>query len=232
MTLDKTRYSLSENMTISFYLRNISNETVTLMMPDQSPAPPGSVITAAEGVTILPENLLTGLYHFGTILYSSNGTVIENDAVGWIPATYDIILQPNASLNQTEFDNFAFTVDENGRVTQRALGPYEISGVLYASMTGTPPFGWYTPSITFTLVSSERWGAVLEYLGRQLFASQSRRIFDATLVIIALICVACTLIGRHYLRLKLQDGRSSRLLLLVMVLSTLAGTARGSIVLA
>jgi hypothetical protein len=147
MTLDKTQYSFSENMTISFHLRNISNETVTLMRPDMHEAPLGGVITAAEGVTTYPPlNLLNGLYHFGIILYSGNGTVILRDVVGPLKATYNIILQPNASLNQTEFANFASTMDENGRITQRPPGPYGISGVLRAT-----PFELDTPSITFTL---------------------------------------------------------------------------------
>jgi len=147
MTLDKTQYSFTENMTISFCLRNISNETVTLTRPDMMEAPPGSVITAAEGVTILPsQNLLTDLYHFGIILYSSNGTVILRDVVGPLKATYDIILQPNASLNQTEFDNFGSTLDENGKVVQSAPGAYGISAVLRMGQ-----FELDTPSITFTL---------------------------------------------------------------------------------
>jgi hypothetical protein len=155
MSLDKTQYSFSENMTISFYLRNISNETVTLVRPDQWPAPPGSVITAADGITILPPNLLTGLYHFGLILYSSNGTMIERDVAGPLDAMYDIVLQPNASLNQTVLDNFAGPVqDVNGRITQLEPGAYGISGVLRASLSDYELQTWETPSITFTLVST------------------------------------------------------------------------------
>jgi hypothetical protein len=147
MTLDKTRYSFTENMTISFYLRNTSNETVTLTRPDLIGFDDGSITTAAEGVTVRPaQNLLTNCVHFGIILYGGNGTVISRFVEGSIKQAYSIILQPYASLNQTEVGNLASALDENGKMVQRAPGAYEISAVLR-----TGQFELDTPSITFTL---------------------------------------------------------------------------------
>jgi hypothetical protein len=149
MTLDKTQYSFAENMTISFHLRNISNETVILTKTSWRAAAPGEIVTKAEGVTTYPENLLTVLIHFGILMYSSNGTVIAGFVEGSDQANYDIILQPNGSLNQTIFANFAYTVNESGRM-ECAPGAYGISAVFKAS-TISAGYTLETPSITFTL---------------------------------------------------------------------------------
>jgi hypothetical protein len=149
-SLDKRYYSFAENMTLSFYLRNISNETVILSKSTMMEAAPGELVTEAKGVTIdSGQNLLTALFHFGFILYSSNGTVIAAHVDGSSQAAYEIILQPNASLNQTTTGNLAYTVNENGRM-QRAAGAYRISAVLKAGMNNSR-YQWETPSITFTL---------------------------------------------------------------------------------
>jgi hypothetical protein len=154
MTLDKTRYSFSENMTISFYLRNISNETITLVRPSQWPAEPGTLITAAEGVTILPHrNLLTALLHFCLTITDMNGTALLQLGKGGFMATYDIVLEPDASLNQTLFLNTKYDLLLNPNGQQLQPGAYQISAALYAYQ-GSVLYTRETPSIAFTLVST------------------------------------------------------------------------------
>jgi hypothetical protein len=153
MTLDKTQYSLAENMTISFYLRNISNETVTLTIPSMAMTVP-PLVTAAQGVTIaLGEHLLNDLFHFGFTIADNNGTALFQYPGGANMETYDIVLEPNASLNQTILiDTRHLTYDQNEQPFQS--GAYQISGVLYAGMKGTGLFTWKTPAIALTLVGS------------------------------------------------------------------------------
>jgi hypothetical protein len=152
MTLDKTRYSLAENMTIAFYLRNISNETVTLAIPAMSGADQETVVTAAEGVTIPGRQyLLNQLFHFGFTISDRNGTALSICGQGsGIQEGYSIILEPNASLNQTILiDTRYLTYNQNGQFFQP--GAYQITAVLYAGMKGTGLFTWKTPGIALAL---------------------------------------------------------------------------------
>jgi hypothetical protein len=150
MSLDKSSYSLAENMTISFYLRNISNETVTIGKNSMDPGP-GKVTTASEGVTIqgAPSRDLNVLFHFGYKLYSSNGTVINQDLEGQLQAGYLLVLESNASLNQTVSINLATYTDQFLQPLQKAS--YQITGVLHAGVTNAEQNIWETPSIAFTV---------------------------------------------------------------------------------
>jgi hypothetical protein len=147
MTLDKTRYSFAENMTISFCLRNISNETVTLAIPAMSGADQETVVTAAEGVTIPGRQyLLNQLFHFGFTIADRNGTALSICGQGsGIQEGYYLVLEPNASLNQTILvDARYLTYDRNGQPFQP--GAYQITAVLY-----TAQFIWKTPAIALAL---------------------------------------------------------------------------------
>jgi hypothetical protein len=159
--LDKTEYSLKDNMSINFCLRNTSNKTVTLTRPNLPYIidPNGSVYklaTLAEGVTI-PDFDSGLLYHsmtFGFILSHDNGTVIENNlGGGQIPQTYDIVFEPNASLNQTLSINLTGYRDPYDHSIQG--GAFRISGGLSAYPNGaenlTGLVTWETPSIVFTI---------------------------------------------------------------------------------
>jgi hypothetical protein len=153
MALDKTAYSLDDNMTITFYLRNISNETVTVGKPSMEGGVEG-VATAAEGVTV-PEYpwLLNRLFHFGYILAEGNGTVIDRNLYGPILGPYGLVFEPNASLNQTLYVSLATYLDPYGHSLQK--GAYQVSAALYASINSTNQvhglYTWETPSIAFTI---------------------------------------------------------------------------------
>jgi hypothetical protein len=144
MTLDKTQYSLAENMTITFYLRNISNDTVTLTIPTMEGPP---LVTAAEGVTIPgSQYLLNQLDDFGLTIANMNGTALSIMGQGsGVQSDYSLVLEPNASLNQTDLiDTRYLTYNQNGQFFQP--GAYQIAAVLF-----TEQFIWKTPSIAFTL---------------------------------------------------------------------------------
>jgi hypothetical protein len=147
MMLDKTHYSFAENMSISFYLRNISNETVTLAMPSMNGAELGTLVTAAEGVTIpLGQQLLSGLCHFSFTIAGTNGTTFFEFGLGSGGQTfYSIVLQPDASLNQTILIQTKY-LDYEQNLQLFQPGAYQITAILY-----TAQFKWETPSITFTL---------------------------------------------------------------------------------
>jgi hypothetical protein len=155
MSLDKTVYSLENNMSVSFHLKNISNETVTLTWPNWPWRPESNLegegkfwlTTTAEGVTNYDGTLL----YQGYIWTYSNGTVIENNPSDYIiiPSTYSIDFEPNASINQTLTIDLLQYRDQMHQPIQQ--GTYQISATLHAYLNDKGPYTWETPSIAFTI---------------------------------------------------------------------------------
>jgi hypothetical protein len=151
MSLDKSAYSLDDNMTIGFYLRNISNETVTVTKGSMEGGK--GVTTVAEGVTVPNQpDLLNTLFHLGYILYAGNGTAIYRNLYGPVRAIYWLIFEPNASLSQTLSVRIRDYFGLDGNPTQK--GAYQLSGALYAGVNSRDKvyeqYIWETPSISFT----------------------------------------------------------------------------------
>ena len=163
MSLDKIAYLLTDNMSISFYLRNINNETVTLTWPNWPWRPESNLegegkfwlTTTAEGVTMYDDTLLYQGLQFGYILTDSNGTVVEDNPRDYIiiPSSYDITFEPNASINQTLTIDLLQYRDQMHHPVQQ--GTYQISARLQAFLSEGGNFTglltWETPSITFTI---------------------------------------------------------------------------------
>jgi hypothetical protein len=152
--LDKTAYSFDDNMTIAFYLRNISNETVSVGKPSMGGLE--GVVTSAEGVTIVmaEPRLLNIQFHFGYVLAAANGTVIARNLYGPLQQVYGLVFEPNASLNQTVSFEIARFTDQCGSPLQK--GTYQISGAFLGSVIGVSLYTRETPSIAFTLGANMR----------------------------------------------------------------------------
>jgi hypothetical protein len=162
-SLDKTDYSLTDNMSVSFYLKNISNETITLTWPNWPWRPAHNLegegkywlTTTAEGITMYRDTLLYEGLQFGYVLTASNGTVIEDNPRNYmiIPSSYEIAFEPNASINQTLTIDLAQYRDQMHHPIQQ--GTYQISARLetFLSEAGnsTGLLTWETPSISFTI---------------------------------------------------------------------------------
>jgi len=147
--LDKTAYSFDDNITMAFYLRNISNETVSVGKPSMGGVE--GVVTSAKGVTITSAEprLLNIQFHFGYVLAAANGTVIERNLYGPLQQVYGLVFESNASLNQTVSFELARFTDQYGSPLQK--GTYQISGAFLGSVIGVGLYTWETPSIAFTI---------------------------------------------------------------------------------
>jgi hypothetical protein len=107
--LDKTEYAATDNLTVYFSLRNISNKTVTVTETHGSglglePLISGiRLTTSAEGVSVpVDPYKLDHRFHFYFSWVESNGTVIfDMRNLGRLNELYDIVLEPNGCLNQT-----------------------------------------------------------------------------------------------------------------------------------
>jgi hypothetical protein len=163
MMLDKTQYSLTENMSITFYLRNISNKTITVEIGDLIGAYPNTIVYrvlgSAEGVdTTFPvpsgENIFNGLVPFDYTLWLSNGSVLDEFPYGvHFNEAYSLIFQPNASLNQTLYINLEEYTPNHLSLIGRSLqkGTYQITGAFIGSLDYKVDSTWQTPSISFTI---------------------------------------------------------------------------------
>jgi len=166
LALDKTAYSLDNNMTIAFYLRNISNETTTITEPDIMGVDPNdpavTLATMSEGVNtsynIPGDNPLGVEFPFSFTLFSSNGTVVDKfPSGGGITTLISIFFQPGASLNQALQVNLTKYSERNLAPMGHSLqkGAYQISATFSAYMGDvdhlTQTFALETPSIAFTI---------------------------------------------------------------------------------
>jgi hypothetical protein len=138
MALDKTEYASSENLTVYFSLRNISNQTVTVReqhwyeLDLSSPYSYMKLASNVEGVSIpsKPPIFLNGVFHFYFSWMDDNGTVIL-DTSQWLlyQDGYDMIFAPYGCLNQTLYISLA-GLPGTGAVPAQAR-TFQITGILY-----------------------------------------------------------------------------------------------------
>jgi hypothetical protein len=136
--LDKTEYASSENLTVYFSLRNISNETVTVTELEwygldlSSPYSEFKLKSNAEGVSIPSENphFLNGVFHFYFSWVDDNGTVIlDTSQLLLYQSVYDIIFAPNGCLNQTLYISIPAFLG-TGAIPAQTRN-FQITGILY-----------------------------------------------------------------------------------------------------
>jgi len=148
VALNKAVYTLNDNISLSFYLRNLSNETVSIWRSSMDGGQ--DVTTSSEGVTIedAPPREIDLLFHFGYTLLIRNGTVLDQHSGGPAQAVYALNLEPNASLNQTLSINLATFYDQYLMRLQKGL--YQITGAIWG-ITNVENTTLETPPINFTI---------------------------------------------------------------------------------
>lgn len=155
MELNKAEYQYGENITITFLLKNISNQTMQFTKLSGRGAPIyNTFITEVEGVNN-PQGIGT-LAHFDFSITDANGTQVYWWSGGFsIPATYDIFFEPSGYLKQT----LVWDYDYGNWGMERILpkGTYQIRGMLRYILINrgngwsAPAITLETPSITFTI---------------------------------------------------------------------------------
>ncbi len=163
MGLDKTEYASSENLTVHFSLRNISNQTVTVReqhwyeLDLSSPYSFMKLASNAEGVSIpsKPPIWLNGLFHFYFSWVDDNGTVIYDTSQALLYQDgYDMIFAPYGSLNQTLSISLAGLPGTDAIPAQTRT--FQITGILYHILINSTKLpddivDIRTPSIGFTV---------------------------------------------------------------------------------
>jgi hypothetical protein len=153
LSLDKSAYSPTDNMTIAVYLRNISNETITAEIPYIAAISPNgpamTLATVGQGVSTSLGGSLDGLCPLTYTLVANMATVIKIPSQG-ADESYSIIFEPGASLNQTLCINFPNYNELLAAPLQNGL--YQVRVALErVSLNYKDIYTWETPSITFTL---------------------------------------------------------------------------------
>jgi hypothetical protein len=155
LALDKTNYATTDNLTLYFSLRNISNRTVTVTLVHSyslgidSSLPPFRCVTSTEGAsTSLNPQDLTHYFHFHFRFVDGNGTVIyDTTQLGLFESGYDIHLAPNGQVNQTLYISIPYFLSQ-----PITTGTYEIRGILYdVYIDGGASVTIETPSIALAI---------------------------------------------------------------------------------
>lgn len=147
MGLNKTEFQWGENITITFYLGNISNETIKVTWRGRFPIHPSynGLTTEADRVTMADGAYL---FHFGFVITDSNGTEVYKLLGGVFPAIYDIVFEPNGYIKQTLVQALYYGGDSQ----PLPKGTYQIRGILYRiGIQGLGGITLETPSITFVI---------------------------------------------------------------------------------
>jgi len=140
MELDKTAYAYGENMTITFCLKNISNETVTVGKTSMDFAT-GILSTETKGVN----DTIGNSFHMGFSMVDDNGTVIYERFKGPFQATYEFTVEPDGYVRQ-----IFFWKHYDWLASPLPRGTYQIRGIFYGScVPGFPTSALVTPSIAF-----------------------------------------------------------------------------------
>ena len=103
MELDKTDYAYGENMTITFYLKNISNETITVTKSSIwsfDPMWTDMLYTEAEGVSSLNGGYVNDVFHFRFSVAFANGTEIFKWSTGILAEAYYLVFEPGGYVKQ------------------------------------------------------------------------------------------------------------------------------------
>jgi hypothetical protein len=158
VSLDKTEYVTSDNITLGFSLRNISNDTITVGRtyavagPTQID-PTFRLTTSAEGVSTPGDpNMLGRRFYFGLTLVGSNGTIEQMPGIRlW--ELYTILIGPGGCLNQTLSISLPGLWGQMVEVQPSRTGVFQIRGSFpdfYLEGAG-PTVTLETPSIAFTI---------------------------------------------------------------------------------
>ncbi len=147
--LDKTEYVSGENITIEFYVRNISNATLRMIKGYRWGADPSVVSTESFGAST--QRTGTGdadvdhYFHFGLAFAYGNGTEILREVHGINPTVYDILLEPNGYIRQT------VKFGRQWGITPLSTGTYELKAIYEAGLNMTSSIDLETQWICFKI---------------------------------------------------------------------------------
>jgi hypothetical protein len=160
LSLDKAEYQTSDNLTLSFSLRNISNKTVTMIEYRICGLEPGiqtfNVTTSTAGASTPNAGDLERNFHFAFTWVGSNGTILE-EPVAWINALLYVTLEPDGCLNQTfgmSLPSFwkALSFWNSPTSQPSPTGTFQIRASFNFSVEGIETAATIeTPSIAFTI---------------------------------------------------------------------------------
>jgi len=101
LELDKSDYQFGENITITFYVENTSNETIEIYKGYiDGFAPPFDKYFSTDIYGVSGSGLNPYYFHFGYVIEYINGTEFENHLHGCIPATYRLFIEPEGYIKQ------------------------------------------------------------------------------------------------------------------------------------
>lgn len=140
--VDKAGYQYGENITITFLLRNTSNDTITITKPTMWVIVPGLFPIPTESYLASPEKGVRGYFHFGFSITHQNGTEIWKQYSGLYQTIYTIYIEPAGYVKQTwEWD------------MPLPQGVYYIRGILYCEIPDAFALSILeTPTITITII--------------------------------------------------------------------------------
>jgi hypothetical protein len=151
--LDKTEYSVGENLTLTFCLTNIGNETIRLKWGYQSPISSSDpyVPTSTEDYGVITSDerarfIVSNTFHFAFTFAYDNGTVLLQHLKGVLPAIYYFDLEPNGYVKQT-----LVFIHDYGDQPFFPEGTFTIRGMLYHVGVADQSVTLETPSISFTV---------------------------------------------------------------------------------
>lgn len=154
--LDKTKYATTDNLTLDFSLRNISNKTVTVektfgsTLGTEPSYPVYTLTTSTEGVSTPGGPNSAAGFQFGFVWVEGNGTVVEKQPQLMLQEVYDILLEPNGCLNQTLYISITGFYGISGQPPQ--TGAFQIQESLPSAVVdGVGPITVETPGIAFTI---------------------------------------------------------------------------------
>jgi len=156
MELEKAEFAVGENITIKFYLKNISNQTIRVTKFRMVSVEPSDKILFTEADRASTpagvEHLLSVLFHFGFSVTDNNGTEVFRSSHGPMPTQYNIVFEPSGYVKQT----LIWKPEKETLVSIEPLldGTYQVRGILYSISLNDawPPITLETPSIALAIV--------------------------------------------------------------------------------
>ncbi len=145
--LDKTEYVSGENVTIEFYVRNISNATLRMIKGYRWPNDPSVVSTESLGASTqrTERNVVAHYFHFGLALAYGNGTEILRTVHGIFPTVYDILLERNGYIRQT------VKFGRQWGITPLPTGTYKLKAIFIAGLNKTSSITLETQWVCFRI---------------------------------------------------------------------------------
>jgi hypothetical protein len=152
MEVDKSDFLYSENMTITFRLENMGNETVTILRSNPGWWHPNYTETSYHNVHAPYYKL--NQFHFGFSVAYANGTEFFRVGSSFLDFYYELDIDPGGWIEQTItariLDIPGYNLSSYYRIPL-PIGNYQIKGVFRHSIDPPLDITLETPSIAFAV---------------------------------------------------------------------------------